>query len=192
METVPKAAGEIAYNMADKVLSIEIKPEKALTLEEQEAIALLFRAAFEEDYRPFQEVFINPTHILGKVGGSLVSHALWITRWLELRGQPRLRTAYVEAVMTYDVYRGNGYATLVMQHLAAEIQDYDLGALSPADTSLYARLGWEFWQGPLYGRKNREWIPIPDERVMILRTANTARLDLQAPLSIEWRDGEVW
>lgn len=182
----------MAYNMADQVLSIEIKPGKALTLEEQEAIALLFRAAFEEDYRPFQEVFINPTHILGKVGGSLVSHALWVTRWLGLRYQPRLRTAYVEAVMTDELYRGNGFATLVMQHLVAQIQDYDLVALSPGDTSLYARLGWAFWKGPLYGRKNREWVPTPGERVMILRTPNTPRLDLQAPLSIEWRDGEVW
>jgi len=57
-------------------LSIEIKPGVALTPQEQEAIANLFKAAFEEDYRPFQEVFIDPIHILGKVGGRLVSHAL--------------------------------------------------------------------------------------------------------------------
>ena len=121
-------------------LSIEIKPGAALTPQEQEAIAKLFRAAFEEDYRPFQEVFIDPTHILGKVGGRLVSHALWITRWLELQGQPQMRTAYVEAVATDQAYRKNGFASVVMQQLATQIQGYELGALSPADTSLYARL----------------------------------------------------
>lgn len=173
-------------------LSIEIKPGDALSPQEQEAIANLFMAAFEEAYQPFQEVFIEPTHILGSVDGRLVSHALWITRWLEPQGQPPLRTAYVEAVATDQATRGKGYATQIMTCLAAHIQDYALGALSPADTSLYARLGWKVWLGPLFGRKDGEWIPIPGERAMILNTRNTPKLDLHTPLSIEWRAGEVW
>jgi aminoglycoside 2'-N-acetyltransferase I len=178
--------------MTGTLLSIEIKPGGVLTPQEQEAIANLFEAAFEEAYEPFQEVFTDPTHILGKVDGKLVSHALWITRWLALQGRPALRTAYVEAVATDQAYRKRGYATQIMACLAAQIQDYALGGLSPADTSLYARLGWEFWQGPLFGRKDGKWIPIPGEQAMILRTRNTPELDLHAPLSIEWRDGEVW
>jgi aminoglycoside 2'-N-acetyltransferase I len=178
--------------MTGTPLSIEIKPGAALTPQEQEAIANLFRAAFEEEYQPFQAVFIDPIHILGKVGGRLVSHALWVTRWLELQGRAPLRTAYIEAVATDQAYRGKGYATQIMACLADQIQDFELGALSPADTSLYTRLGWEFWQGPLFGRKDGVWIPIPGERAMILRTANTPLIDLRAPLSIEWREGEVW
>ena len=178
--------------MTDNILSIEIKDEQALTPLEQDAIARLFRAAFEEDYKPYQQVFLHPTHILGKVAGQLVSHALWITRWLEFKDQRKLRTAYVEAVATDPEYRGRRFATQIMQRLAEEIQDFPLGALSPAETSLYARLGWEYWQGPLYTRKHGEWILIPDESAMILRTRNTPVLNLHAPLSIEWRPGEVW
>jgi aminoglycoside 2'-N-acetyltransferase I len=178
--------------MTDKVLSIEIKDGQALTPLEQDAIARLFHAAFDEDYQPYQQIFIDPTHILGKVAGQLVSHALWITRWLELKGQGRLRAAYVEAVASDPEFRRRGFATQVMQRLAEEIQDFHLGALSPAETSLYTRLGWEYWQGPLYTRKDGEWILIPDESAMILRTRNTPPLDLQTSISIEWRPGEVW
>jgi GNAT superfamily N-acetyltransferase len=178
--------------MKDQTLSIEIISGETLTQGEQDAIARLFRAAFEEDFRPYQQVFVDPTHVLGKLAGELVSHALWITRWLELKGRGKLRTAYVEAVATDPECQGRGYATHVMQRLAEQIQDYQVGALSPAETSLYTRLGWEYWQGPLYARKRGEWILVPDESVMILRTQNTPALDLQTPLSIEWRPGEVW
>jgi hypothetical protein len=79
-----------------------------------------------------------------------------------------------------------------MRRLGQEIQDYDIGALSPADTSLYKRLGWEYWQGSLYARKQGRLIPIPGETAMVLRTSSTLPLNIHAPLSIEWREGEVW
>ena len=80
-----------------------------------------------------------------------------------------------------------------MERLVAEVGDYDIAALSPAETTLYTRLGWEFWQGPLFHRKDGELIPDPDdEAVMILRLPKTPTLDLSLPISIEWREGEVW
>lgn len=68
--------------MAVDTLSIEIKTG------EPEAIVRLLRQAFEEDYRPYQNVFKDPIHILGKINGRLISHALWTTRWLKLKSQP--------------------------------------------------------------------------------------------------------
>jgi aminoglycoside 2'-N-acetyltransferase I len=178
--------------MTDQALSVEIKPEEALSRLERDEIIGLCSRAYEEDYSRYLESFTEPIHVLGKLGGTLVSHALWITRWLQIRGFPAMKTAYVEAVATEAVHRGKGFATCVMQLLADEIQSYDIGALSPAGTTLYARLGWEYWQGFLYVRKQDEWILVPDEAAMILRTPNTPGLDIYAPLSIEWRDGEIW
>jgi hypothetical protein len=57
---------------------------------------------------------------------------------------------------------------------------------------LYARLGWRFWRGPLSARKDGILTLTPGERVMILPLSLTPELDLELPLSIEWRDGEVW
>ena len=75
---------------------------------------------------------------------------------------------------------------------AEAIVDFDLGALCPAIPLMYARLGWEFWCGPLFIRRADRLIPTPDEDVMILRLPRTPPLDLEAPLSVEWREGELW
>ncbi|MCJ7703533.1 MAG: GNAT family N-acetyltransferase [Anaerolineales bacterium] len=174
------------------ILSLEIKPGKGLSPQERFSVVTLCSQAFGEDFEPYLQTFKDPIHILGKIEGELVSHALWITRWLQVEALPLLRTAYVEAVATHETQRKRGFATLIMTRLAVEIQAYDLGALSPADTSLYARLGWEFWQGNLYARQEGQWIPQADERAMILRTPHTPAVDIQALLSVEWRVGEVW
>jgi len=173
-------------------LTIEIKSDHGLTRDEVNAILTLCSDAFEEDYEPYLQTFYYPTHVLAKLNTKLVSYALWYTRWMQVDNGPLLRTAYVEAVSTGRSFRGHGYATLVMRCLNQEIQAYDIGALSPADTSLYTRLGWEYWQGPLYARKEGRLIPIPGETAMILRTSKTSTLNIHAPLSIEWREGEVW
>lgn len=173
-------------------LSIEIKGGDALSLDEYTAVLTLYSEAFEEEMEPYFRTFSHPIHVLAVLDGKLISHALWITRWLQLGDFPLLRTAYVEAVATDESFRRRGYSSHVLSRLQREIQDYDIGALSPAETSLYERLGWEYWQGPLYARKDDELILLPDETAMILRTSNTPALNIQAPLSIEWREGEIW
>jgi aminoglycoside 2'-N-acetyltransferase I len=174
------------------LFSIEVKPSGYLFPNEYNEIISLCSRAFEEDFTLYLQVFDDPIHILCKYEGKLVSHVLWITRWLHVEDLPLLRTAYVEGVATEEAYRRKGYATSIMQRLTDEIQDYDIAALSPADTTLYARLGWEYWQGPLYARKDGGLVLVPDETAMILRTSKTPDLDIHKPISIEWREGEVW
>jgi aminoglycoside 2'-N-acetyltransferase I len=93
---------------------------------------------------------------------------------------------------TEEAYRGRGLATAVMRRVAAEIRAFELGGLSPGQPGLYARLGWELWRGPLFIRTADGLLPTPGERVMVLRLPNTPLLDLDAPLSAEWREGELW
>jgi aminoglycoside 2'-N-acetyltransferase I len=77
--------------------------------------------------------------------------------------------------------------------LVGEIQDYELAALSPFNVAYYERLGWELWRGPLFIRKEEDLMPsLDDEEVMIFRLLRTPVLDLNAPLSAEWREGELW
>lgn len=79
-----------------------------------------------------------------------------------------------------------------MRALQAQILDFDLAALSPFDERWYARLGWETWRGPLSIRTATGLLPTPDEQVMTLRLPRTPALDLDAPLSAEWRELESW
>jgi aminoglycoside 2'-N-acetyltransferase I len=171
-----------------------LKVLKGTNLSEQERyeVVALCSRAFETDYGAFLPTFIDATHILARRQGALVSHALWVTRWLQPEGLPPLRTAYVEAVATEEAYRGRGYATAVMQRLALEIKDFELGGLSPAEQQLYSRLGWELWRGPLFIRTAGELMATPGEVIMVLRLPQTPNLDLDAALSAEWREGELW
>ena len=174
-------------------LSLKTVFKRNLTHTESSDILRLCSQAYEEDYAPYLEAFENARHILACLDGKLVSHALWITRWLQIGRGPLLRTAYVEGVATDAHYRSRGFASMVMEHLAKEIIDYQIGGLSPAETSLYTRLGWEYWRGPLFHRKDGELIRDPaEEAVMILCLPKTPELDLTQPISVEWRQGEVW
>ena len=174
-------------------LSLKTVFKLALSQTESSEILALCSQAFEEDYAPYLETFQDSYHILARLDGKLVSHALWVTRWLQVGNRALMRTAYVEGVATEAGYRSRGLASAVMKQLASEIIDFEIGALSPAETNLYSRLGWEYWQGPLFHRKDGELIRDPaDETIMILRLPKTPELDLTKPISVEWRQGEVW
>jgi aminoglycoside 2'-N-acetyltransferase I len=178
--------------MTNEQLVLKVVKGKDLSERARSEVLDLCSRAFEVDYEPFLRALADATHILARQRDVLVSHALWVTRWLQCGDSPPMRTAYVEGVATEEAYWGQGLATAVMQRLASEIGDFELGALSPARPGLYARLGWEFWRGPLLTRTAGGLLFTPGEAVMILRLPNTPALDLDAPLSVEWREGEVW
>ena len=202
-------------------LTIQILPAAALAPPLQAAIHNLCARAYPgENLDPLWAAYVADFHAIGWIADRPVSYAMVVTRWLQAGDGPLLRTAYVELAATLPEFQGRGYATALMQRLAAAIAaaDYDLAALCPADTQLYARLGWEYWRGPLFIRRPPEgWpageraadrdtdtaadlsaatdelLPTPEERVMILRLPPTPPLDLDLPLSAEWRPGgELW
>jgi GNAT superfamily N-acetyltransferase len=175
-----------------KGLTFEIVAASQLTPALRDAVRGLCDRAFGEETARLIAAFPDPTHVLAFEGGELASHALWITRWLRPGPRPALRTAYVEMVATEPARQRRGLATAVMQRLASAISAYELGALCPAGVELYSRLGWTFWRGPLFTRSGDDLILSPDERVMILTLRKTPPLDLDQPLSVEWREGETW
>jgi aminoglycoside 2'-N-acetyltransferase I len=173
-------------------ISFEVMRAEDLTAAHRAEIISLCAAAYQENFDHLFEALPGSTHILARLHGKLVSHAEWVTRWLEPEGQKLLRTAYVEAVATAPEWQGRGFATAVMKELGAQIVSYELGGLSPSDAVFYERLGWELWRGPLAIRTESGLLPTPDEEVMILRLANTPSLDLSSTLTAEWRSGELW
>jgi aminoglycoside 2'-N-acetyltransferase I len=178
--------------MSDSLV-IQVKKSRALSEAEYSAILTLCNQAFEHDISPNMKSFENPAHVLGRYRGRLVSHVLWITRWLQIGDGPLLRTAYIEATATEFDHRHRGFASKVMKRAAEEIQDFDIAALSTGSLGFYARLGWQLWRGPLFLRKDKELIPTPEERgVMVLALPETPPFDINAPLSIEWRELEPW
>ncbi|MCC6905214.1 MAG: GNAT family N-acetyltransferase [Anaerolineae bacterium] len=170
-----------------------ILPAARLSAPERSAVLGLCSAAYEVDFAPLMEAFHEPVHLLAYDSGVLVSHALWVTRWLQPGGLPPLRTAFVEAVATAPMRQGEGIGTALMREVNHAIATYDLGGLCPAQPGLYERAGWEHWQGPLSIRLPAGGLlPTPQEQIMILRLPATPLLDPRWPLSAEWRVGELW
>lgn len=155
-------------------------------------ILALCTRAYEEDAAALIATLHGCVHVIGSRGGRAVSHALWVTRWLQVGSSAPLRTAFVEMVATDPEHRRCGHASEAMRRIAAEVKAFDLAALSPFNAGWYARLGWEQWRGPLFIRTGGGLMPTPGEEVMILRLPRTPPLDLDAPLSAEWREGELW
>ena len=172
--------------------TINIARAVDLSAEARAEIIALCSAAYNESFDHLFELLPDSTHVLGRMGGHLCSHAAWVTRWLQPEGYRVLRTAYVEAVATQPEYQGRGLATAILRTLREEIREYDLGALSPSEEGFYERLGWELWRGPLAIRSDEGVLATPDERVMVLRLVGTPNLNIEVRLTAEWREGELW
>jgi aminoglycoside 2'-N-acetyltransferase I len=180
-------------------VSIRSVPTDALSPDEIDGIRALLVAAFwdEEDERFTEEDWehsIGGLHVVLEIDGRIVSHASVVERELQVAGHP-LRTGYVEAVATAPGFQGRGYGTRVMQLIGRAIDaGYELGALGTGEIGFYERLGWRVWQGPTSVRTavGERRTPDEDGGIMVLLTRATPPIDLHAPLSCEWRPGDVW
>jgi aminoglycoside 2'-N-acetyltransferase I len=177
---------------------LEVVAADALDHAARAEIIDLCESAYGEDFTRLFEELTGSVHVLARdERGVLVSHAEWVTRWLQPAGHPILRTAYVEAVATAPEQQGRGLATAVLRHVSDVLGSdsrWELGALSPSDPAFYTRLGWELWPGPLGIRRGDRIDPTPsDEQVMIFWFVRTpATLVTTSLLTAEWRAGELW
>jgi aminoglycoside 2'-N-acetyltransferase I len=187
MTSLPGGAASAAES-----LRIEVTPSIELSENARKAMLRLCQRAYGEDLEALYQTFPDPTHVLAFCGNQLVSHALWVTRWLQYDHAAAMRTAYVEFVATDPTFQGHGYASAVMGCLARAVEDYDLAALCTGTPQFYRRFGWFSWQGSLFIRSKEGPIPTPSECVMILALPKTPALDPSLPLSAEWREGELW
>jgi aminoglycoside 2'-N-acetyltransferase I len=181
------------------VVRVRQLPTNALSAGEVAVIRELLDAAFweEEDERFTQEDWehsIGGLHVVLDLDGVIVSHASVVERELHIAGHP-LRTGYVEAVATAPGHQGRGYGTRVMRVIGTAIQEgYELGALGTGEIGFYERLGWRVWRGPTSVRTAAGERRTPDEDggIMVLLTPATPPIELDAPISCEWRAGDVW
>jgi aminoglycoside 2'-N-acetyltransferase I len=183
---------EMRRSKSVRVFTSEELPAAGL----RQAVVDVCLAAHEDDeFRyMFTKYFASGArHFLAYDGDTLVSHAVVSTRGVQPEGLPILRTAFVDAVSTLPSRQNEGYGSAVMQSLAVNIGDYEIGCLQTDRMSFYAHLGWEEWRGPLAGRSDDGLIATPDQRgVMVLRLANTPPFDLDAALTIERQPERIW
>ena len=137
---------------------------------------------------------LGGVHALVWEHDELIGHAAVVQRRLLHAGRA-LRAGYVECVAVRVDRRGRGHAAALMAALERVIRGaYDLGALSATDAGarLYTARGWKRWRGPtsVLGPAGIARTEEDDGSVYVLPAA--AALDPTAPLTCDWRDGDVW
>ena len=133
-------------------------------------------------------------HALLWDGDELIGHASVIQRRL-VHGGRSLRAGYVEGVGVAANRRGEGHGAALMEPLERVIRAaYDLGALGSTDEAagFYAARGWQQWQGPTSALTPDGVVRTADVDGGVYVLPVTAPLDLSAPLTCDWRDGDVW
>ena len=185
--------------MQDEAARLRQLRTDELTEAEIVAIRELLWAAFADDeHGAFSEDdwqhSIGGIHFLALVDGTIVGHASVVERELHVGGKP-LRTGYVEAVATAPASQRRGFGSAVMHEVAAYIApNFELGALGTGSQPFYERFGWQIWRGPSYVRTagGLERTADEDGYILVLPTPSSPVLDLSAPISCEWRPGDVW
>jgi aminoglycoside 2'-N-acetyltransferase I len=166
---------------------------------EIDAIRTLMTAAFGDDEADLfsdedWQHAIGGTHFVLEIDGVIVTHASVVEREIHVDGQP-LRTGYVEAVATAPERHGAGFGSIVMGEVGDFVRErFELGMLGTGRHHFYERLGWVVWAGPAFVRTADGLRRSPDEEgdLLVLRTPTTPLLDDHAPISCDWRPGDVW
>jgi aminoglycoside 2'-N-acetyltransferase I len=144
----------------------------------------------EDDWRHA----LGGTHFLLETDDRIVAHAAVVEREIHVE-ERALRTGYVEAVATALDRQGGGLGSLLMADVGAYIRDrFELGVLGTGRHGFYERLGWKTWAGPLFARTSEGPRRTPDDEgfLLVLETPASPPLDLTAPISCDWRQGDVW
>jgi aminoglycoside 2'-N-acetyltransferase I len=179
------------------VSDLLVVPSAALDAGEWDELTALCIAAFDEPWDGYWESIGPGVHVIARdASGRIEAHAAIVDRLL-YPGELVVPAAYVEAVAVVPDRQRGGLGTAVMQRIDAMIDErYPLGALGTGSQPFYAWLGWEIWRGPTWIRSrdgSRERSADEDGGIMVRRTPSTpAELDLDAPIAVDWRPGEVW
>ena len=137
---------------------------------------------------------LGGVHFFVEEGGVPISHASVVPRLLAVRDR-EINTGYVEAVGTRHRDRGKGLARSVLAAAQRHIEDsYELGALHSVLPTFYEHLGWESWRGPTFVRTDPglRRTRTDDGCIHIWRVGAVPTLDIDDPISCEWRPGFVW
>ena len=167
-----------------------------LTASDWDALTALCQLAFNESWDGAWDSIGPGIHVIASEGQGPIAHAAVVDRPLYV-GADTLPTGYVEAVAVLPDRQGTGLGTLVMTEINRLLDaTYQLGALSTGRHGFYERLGWLRWRGPSWVRHSdgrRERSADEDDGIMVRPTPSTpAPLDLQGPIEVDWRPGDVW
>jgi aminoglycoside 2'-N-acetyltransferase I len=157
-------------------------------------IRALMDAAFDDFEATDWEHSLGGMHVLAHERGALAGHASVVQRRMIVGGDT-LRCGYVEAVAVAPAFQRRGIGAALMRACNQIVSGgYHLGALGATDEGarLYAANGWVRWEGRLSALTPDGIVHTPEEEGFVYVLEVDRPLDLQAELTCDWREGDVW
>jgi aminoglycoside 2'-N-acetyltransferase I len=155
----------------------------------------LMDAAFPGDFAEDDwEHALGGMHVLAWADQALVGHASVVQRRLFHAGRA-WRVGYVEAVAVHPRWQRRGLGGRLMEEVGRVVRGgYQMGALGSTDEArpLYERHGWLPWRGTLWCMGPQGLVRTADEEGSMLVLPVEGALDLDGPLTCDFRDGDVW
>ncbi len=176
-------------------MPLRVAPTAALDDATLRALRALVDAAFDGDFADQDWAnALGGAHALWLEDGVPVAHGSVVERRLWHDGRA-LRAGYVEAMAVRAGCRRRGLGGAVLGALEDVIRGrWDVGALSATEEAIpfYLARGWRRWRGPTAVRTaaGDERTPDDDGGVFVLELGTP--LDLDGPLTCDWRPGDVW
>lgn len=137
---------------------------------------------------------LGGVHVVVEHGVDVIGHASVIQRRL-LCGGRALRAGCVEGVGVHPDWQRQGVGSQMMAALERVIRTaYDIGALGATDEAIpmYSGRGWVPWRGPLSALTPAGIVATPDEAGGVYVLLGDLSVDVDAELTCDWRDGDVW
>jgi aminoglycoside 2'-N-acetyltransferase I len=175
-------------------MSLRTAHTSDLDAAELTAVRSLLADVFDDLGEDDVEHCLGGMHALLFDGGELVGHASIVQRRLLHAGRA-LRAGYVEGVAVRADHRGRGCGAAVMEAVEQVARGaYAVAALGATDEAagFYEARGWQLWRGPssVLSPAGIRRTEDDDGGIYVLRV--DAPLDLDAELTCDWRDGDVW
>jgi len=178
------------------VTELRLAHSAELSSDDWQSLTDLCIVAFDDPWDGVWESIGRGVHVIAEEEGVSVAHAALVDRKLYV-ADDTLRAGYVEAVAVLPDRQGRGLGSLVMTEIDRLLDDgYQVGALSTGRHGFYERLGWVRWRGPSWirhrdGRRQRS--ADEDDGIMVRSTPATPQLlNVERPIAVDWRPGEVW
>lgn len=162
-----------------------------------EAARAMTFAAFESEFTDDDWGHgLGGLHAIARDRSTIIGHAALVQRHLLHRGRG-LRAGYVEAVAVHADHRREGVGDQLLNAVeAATTRAYDLGVLSATEIGLpfYESRHWQPWRGRLRAFTPDGVVPTPDDEgsVLVFGVADSDGIDLDASLTCDFRDGDLW
>lgn len=157
-------------------------------LAEIRALCELVYTDYDED--TWQQC-LGGMHARVRVDGDLVAHASLVLRRLRVDGRWR-RCGWVESVAVHPAHRRRGHGHTVMAELEVLAPGFEMLGLCSSDEGLplYESRGWQRWRGPADALTPDGLRATPEEDSIYVKAS--APLDLDGPITCDWREGDLW